>query len=363
MRGLIRLFGRWIIASPLCVFLIRYRRERSKRQPYVAYKNMESFGYGNLSDAEKKAMFEDMRRCLKEMHFSYYEYLAYNFVEKKTDEERLAFISSYERKAIIRKMNRRQDVQIFGRKTKVAEKFSAFLNREFLAIESPKDVAKLEVFLNKHKRAIVKPVSDSWGRGVKIVNVKAGDDVHKLASELVQEYANRRSGRTRFGGIVEEVVDQDERLAVLHPQSVNSVRITTFRLDSRTIVFEPFLRVGRGDACVDNAGAGGIMCPVHLDTGVVFTARDKHGVSYDKHPETGVQLVGFQVPRWNEALEFVRKAAQVVPTTRVIGWDVALSRDGWVLIEANNAGEWVTQEATQHGLRSKVNEILQEFNQ
>ncbi|MBQ4196045.1 MAG: hypothetical protein II622_08030, partial [Thermoguttaceae bacterium] len=71
---------------------------------------------------------------------------------------------------------------------------------------------------------------------------------------------------------------------------------------------------------------------------------------------------GFQVPRWNEALEFVRKAAQVVPTTRVIGWDVALSRDGWVLIEANNAGEWVTQEATQHGLRSKVNEILQEFN-
>ena len=72
-------------------------------------------------------------------------------------------------------------------------------------------------------------------------------------------------------------------------------------------------------------------------------------------------IVGFQIPRWDEAKDFVRKAAQVVPSIRIIGWDVALSQDGWVLIEANRAGEWLTQEATHTGLRTKITPLLREF--
>ena len=349
--------------TPFLNSLVLRRREKKdllKSDPSYAFQCMEDFGYGNLSDGEKKAFLTDMRRWLKKHNYSYYEYFAYNFAEKQTDEERLEFVSNYERRAIIKKLNRTQDTEIFNCKPKTAEKFADFLKRDYCVIESLNDVDKLSSFLRKYKRVILKPVAGSLGHDVRIVDVKNEDDIKALASLLIKEYSYR-SGHRYFGAIVEEVVVSDERLAKLHPQSVNTVRITTIRLDSRTIIFEPFLRVGCGDSCVDNAGAGGIICPLDVETGVVFAARDKHGISYKTQPETGEQLIGFQVPRWNEAKEFVQKAAQVVPTMRIVGWDVALSQNGWVLIEANHFGHWLTQEATQTGLRSKITPILQEL--
>lgn len=353
--------------TPFLGSLYRQRKEKAiagllKTSPSYALQYMEDFGYGDLSDDEKKTVLADMYYCLKKLHFSFYEYFAYGFIEKQSDEERLEFISNYERRAIIKKLNCTRDYEIFSSKSMIAEKYADFLKRDYCVVRSLKDVGKLEVFLNTHKRAILKPLAGSYGRGVRIVDVKDQEDVHALASSLIDidEYSNR-SGYRCYGAIVEEVVVQDDRLAKFHSQSVNTVRITTIRLDSRTVIFEPFLRVGRGGACVDNAGSGGIFCPVDAETGVVYAARDKHGVSYETHPESGVPIIGFQIPRWDEAKEFVRKAAQVVPSIRIIGWDVALSQDGWVLIEANRAGEWLTQEATRTGLRTKITPILREI--
>lgn len=342
--------------------ILRYRVRRARTQPYAAYNVMNEFGYGNLSDSQKKALFKDMRHWLKKYYYSYYEYFAYNFIETKSEQERLAFISNYERRTLIFRLNRPEDKQFFDNKLLAASKFSEFFKRDYCGIKSLKDVDKLENFLTKYKKAVVKPIGSSWGHGVRIVEVKDESNVRELATSIVKEY-DRRSGFDFYGGIVEEFVVQDGRFAKLHPQSVNSIRITTIRLDTETVIFEPFLRVGRGDSCVDNAGSGGIICPLNVETGAVFAARDEHGVAYETQPETGERLLGFQIPRWDEAKEFVRKAAQVVPTTRIIAWDVALTPDGWILLEANYAGEWLTQEATRRGLRSKVNEILRELNQ
>ena len=348
----------------LKLLVLQYREKKYagllKTSLSDAFQCMEDFGYGNLSDKDKEVVLADMRRWLKKYRYSFYEYFAYNFIEKQSDEERLEFISNYERRAIIKKFNSSQDIEICASKAKTAEKYADFLKRDYCVVESLNDVDKLSSFLSKHKRVILKPVAGSLGRDVRIVDVTNEDDVEALASSLIKEYSFY-TGHKYFGAIVEEVVVSDERLAKLHPQSVNTVRITTIRLDTRTVIFEPFLRVGRGNSCVDNAGAGGIICPLDIETGVVTAARDEQGISYETQPETGERLIGFQVPRWNEAKEFVQKAAQVVPTLRITGWDVALSQNGWVLIEANSYGEWVTQEATRTGLRSKITPILQEL--
>ena len=362
MSSFFQRIKRLLSASPLGTALMKYRVRRAKTRPYAAYNVMKEFGYGNLSDSQKKALFKDMRHWLKKYHYSFYEYFAYNFIETKSEQERLAFVSNYERRTIILRLNRPEDKQTFDNKLIAASKFSEFFKRYCCGIESLEDVDKLEKFLTKYKRVIVKPIGSSWGHGVRIVEVKDENNVRELAASIIKEY-DRRSGLNFYGGIVEEVVVQDEPFAKLHPQSVNSIRITTIRLDTETVIFEPFLRVGRGDSCVDNAGSGGIICPLNPETGTVFAARDERGVAYETQPETGERLVGFQVPRWDEAKDFVLKAAQVVPTTRIIAWDVALTPDGWILLEANYAGEWLTQEATRHGLRGKLNEILRELGE
>jgi hypothetical protein len=55
----------------------------------------------------------------------------------------------------------------------------------------------------------------------------------------------------------------------------------------------------------------------------------------ERHPRTGAVFEGVRLPLWDEALALVRRAAAAFPLLRTLGWDVALTPDGAVLIEAN----------------------------
>jgi glutathione synthase/RimK-type ligase-like ATP-grasp enzyme len=53
------------------------------------------------------------------------------------------------------------------------------------------------------------------------------------------------------------------------------------------------------------------------------------------HPITGTGIVGFQVPLWDESLRLTQEAAKLVPEVAYVGWDVAVTPDGPVLVEGN----------------------------
>ena len=178
-----------------------------------------------------------------------------------------------------------------------------------------------------------------------------------MTDAILQRYCKGVFG----GGIVEEVITQDLFMEQFHPDSVNTVRIPTIRLDDRTVIFHPFFRVGRGNAIVDNAGAGGIICALDAKDGTIIAAADEKGVTYIQHPETNVRLVGNTIPRWNEAIEFAKRLAEVVPTNRYTGWDIALTKDGWRLIEGNARGQFVAQIPLQYGFRTEIEGYLQEI--
>ena len=355
MKKLVRRFVQFVKGTEFGVKLHILRRNRKLATRERAWKAMDEFGYGSLADSEKEALYKDMRRCFKKLHFLYDEYFTYNFTEIKSDAERRAYVSDNDRSVIVSKLNSAQDRRTFVYKPFTAKKFAPYFGREFCVVDSERDAKTLEDFLSKHKRAIIKPIGGTFGLCIRIVEVGDGDDVSAVAKDLAREYEEYE------GAIVEEVIVQDGRLAKLHPQSVNTARVTTFRLDSRTVVFHPNLRVGRGDSCVDNAAAGGLLCPIDVETGRVIAAGDKSGARYENHPETGERLKGFEVPRWNEAVELVKKLAQVVPSTRVVGWDLALTEKGWILVEANARGQWGAQHILKQGFREEVEGYLREL--
>lgn len=150
-------------------------------------------------------------------------------------------------------------------------------------------------------------------------------------------------------------------MASLHPKSLNTVRIPTIRYDDRVEIIHPFLRMGRGDAVVDNAGAGGIMGNVDVTTGVVYAASDELGRAYTQHPDTGVELIGFVIPQWKEAVEQVKEMAMVLPSVRYVGWDMALTKSGWVMIEGNDKGQFIFQVADRKGFRDEFEKIRKEL--
>jgi hypothetical protein len=57
---------------------------------------------------------------------------------------------------------------------------------------------------------------------------------------------------------------------------------------------------------------------------------------FDRHPITGAAVTGRVVPCWPEIAALGVKAHRIVPERVMIGWDVAVTPDGPVLLEGNS---------------------------
>jgi hypothetical protein len=79
-----------------------------------------------------------------------------------------------------------------------------------------------------------------------------------------------------------------------------------------------------------------MVAPVDEKTGVVANrAVDKNKVLYECHPTTGAQIQGFRFPDWEKAMDMVKQASALIPELGYLGWDVAFTPDGPVLVEGN----------------------------
>lgn len=342
---------RYIKKLPLVKSFVRYRENKARK--VERHNKLLKFLSAVPSPERERQYFEDIELANKQFGFSLEEYFWYE-LENKTEAERRAFVSDKERISYCESMNCAENQCIFDDKDKAYHTFGEFYGRELFAYKSESDYEQLVSFFKKHNQCIIKPNNMYCGIGIKKINVSTVKTPEELAYECMEEYAK--------GFVVEELIMQHELLAALHPQSVNTVRVPTIRFDDRVEVVHPCLRIGRGGACVDNAGAGGIIAALDKESGRVITARDEMGRTYDKHPETQHPIVGFQVPYWEEAVQIAKKLATVIPSNRYTGWDLALTERGWVVVEGNAKGQFIWQIATKEGFYDELQAILKELN-
>jgi hypothetical protein len=80
-----------------------------------------------------------------------------------------------------------------------------------------------------------------------------------------------------------------------------------------------------------------MVIPIDTSNGKMkFPPADLENV-YRNHPETGKTIQGFKIPYWEEMIELVEKASKVVSEVGYIGWDVAITPNGPILIEGNTS--------------------------
>ncbi|SLN52478.1 hypothetical protein ROA7450_02636 [Roseovarius albus] len=135
-------------------------------------------------------------------------------------------------------------------------------------------------------------------------------------------------------------------MARLNPSSINTIRMITFLTHPHSIKtdVEPVLldfagvRAGRAGSCSDNLSNGGFMIEVDHEAGYLKRGRyaPEHGGAFvDEHPDSKFPFVGFQIPYWEEAIELCFRTAMALPSVRSVGWDVAITDDGPLIIEGN----------------------------
>ncbi|MEI6437319.1 MAG: sugar-transfer associated ATP-grasp domain-containing protein [Candidatus Omnitrophota bacterium] len=145
---------------------------------------------------------------------------------------------------------------------------------------------------------------------------------------------------------------KDQRPVLLQRRLVNSPEIVafstgalcTFRVityltpDGKAALFAAGLKMPIGKTDVDNVSyLGGIAAGVDLEEGVLRTARGtKYGATLmEVHPDTKARIAGHRLACWQEIVSISKKAQESFSGFWSVGWDIAMTKDGPVIIEGN----------------------------
>lgn len=150
------------------------------------------------------------------------------------------------------------------------------------------------------------------------------------------------SGKRFTCYLVQPVIRQHEVLRRINPSCVNPVRIDTLLLREQIVHNFAVLCVGNGTNSA-YGGEGRLLVKIDLDTGklapfgkVLTTAGDR---TVYAHPVSRASFANVTLPFWSEVKALVHSAAPLLYPLRSIGWDVAITPNGPLLIEANHDQE------------------------
>jgi glutathione synthase/RimK-type ligase-like ATP-grasp enzyme len=150
--------------------------------------------------------------------------------------------------------------------------------------------------------------------------------------------------------VIQPVLRNHPIIEAMSASALNTVRVATLVEDNRCTLIAACLRVGQGKAMVDNWSQGGIAVGVDLTSGALqqtgITSVKYGRRVYAAHPDTGIQFGSVTLPWWRETLELAERAALGLQPHVTLGLDIAITPQGPVFVEANEAGDFfLLQEA------------------
>lgn len=193
---------------------------------------------------------------------------------------------------------------------------------------------------------IIKPALGVYGQGVIALRLSGdryvdNEGVTRSSDEIYDLLAASGEG---IYVLQERLFAHPEIATLTGTSNLQTVRMATYvnrqrhavivccqmKIIGSDLLTDNFADGRRGNFIADIPKAGGQLSQVFR------TADAGYGtVTVETHPRTNAVFRDFALPHWSEACELVRSAALAFLPLRTIGWDVAITKDGPILIEGN----------------------------
>ena len=290
----------------------------------------------------------------------------YLHLKDKNDAEKREYMVRRFRHLYVRHLNMAagpERIEKLEDKYRAYKMLKPYYKREVIEVRSMEDLPVFEDFARKFNVFVVKPADYSFGIGVHKFHMDefAGDYAAALQSILNEGKAiNEKHPSKTTRMVLEELINQDESLAVLHRNSVNGIRATAVRgKDGKIHIYHPWIKAGVGGTFVASAALDGFDAEIDSKTGVVITdGYQESGNVYKVHPDSGITIKGFQIPKWDELVQFVDEIMNAIPDYGYVGWDLVLTPDGWCVMEGNYSGEFTFQLINGRGYKKEFEELI-----
>jgi hypothetical protein len=186
----------------------------------------------------------------------------------------------------------------------------------------------LKEYLSEGNTLACRPRGKSGGEGFRILNANNID--------------NNLEGDISTGTwVITSVVRNSKFAEGVFAHSLNTVRLLFVRdfKDDELFLAAASHRFGtEASRPVDNAGKGGVICPIDLKSGKITQAvRYKPTLErFNRHPETNEIIVGESIPGWSKVVTSILDDINDHKWLDYCGIDVVLHQNEYTVIEMNS---------------------------
>lgn len=240
-------------------------------------------------------------------------------------------------------------------------------------LPSTDSLAELDELLAGHPDGLfLKPTGGSHGEGAfGVLPVEKGVRWRGAVTTLDALYSHCQEVAAATGPLIVQPRVRPARrmLEITSAYGLATVRAVTWMDGSRPRLLAACLRIPVGDSDADNflgGASGNLVAAIDPASGCLYRVLGSRRrdwpdiVEVDVHPDTGRRIPGFVLPGWDALLELVLRAQQQFPGLRTIGWDVAITDSGPLLIEGNGSYDVdILQMAHDRGLRAGIERALE----
>lgn len=171
----------------------------------------------------------------------------------------------------------------------------------------------------------------------------------RFVSDVFKHYAD--------GYLLQTALSPHKTLAQITGKAVGCVRVVTVRAEESIKPLYALWKIPGPSAMSDNFWQTGTMLAlIDLANGQIIKCRRGSGLQAEeirRHPASGEELKGLQIPFWNGALASAIAAHDLTPTLGVCGFDIAITDDGPVIVECNDRpNHMLYQYASQKGINN-----------
>src|SRR3712207_2836179 len=180
-------------------------------------------------------------------------------------------------------------------------------------------------------------------------------DARRLVAHAKEDAALKAGnpGADTRSYLIEERIRQHPDLTALIGPTLCCVRVQTIvTLEGESRIIAAVFKLQANSIGVDHLIHNAVGAWVDLDSGALGRGRTRGDLEYVSVLQGAeASFVGFRLPYWPELKDLALRAAAAFPWVRSVGWDIAISEQGPVLVEGNE--RWaisLVQMPAPHGL-------------
>jgi len=202
---------------------------------------------------------------------------------------------------------------------------------------------------------------------IKSIVLEAGEDVFRcriinFSVEVNSQLYDWNSFKTLLGNkkwVVQKQYNSNETLKKINSSALNTTRIVTIQNDKEPEYLCGFQGFAVGNALTDSWSHGSVYVGINVEEECLkeyglTSVSDKRQGLLKSHPDSGIKFGGYLIPYLKNAIDLCIKAHRLLYFNFIIGWDVAITDKGPLIVEANEKPGMNVAQSLNGGLKKKI---------